>query len=305
MSQVESGWYREMNDQWEGYSVGLKIEKVLFEGKSNYQDILVFKSSSFGNVLVLDGCIQCTERDECCYQEMIAHLPLCCHSNPENVLVVGGGDGGVVREVLKHSTVKKVTLCEIDEKVIEVCKEYLPNMANSLKDPRCEVFIGDGVQYMKEHKNCFDVIITDAPDPIGAARGLYELDYYICLKAALKSDGIICSQGENLWLDLPIVEKLLYGCRSLFPRTGYAFAGMPTYASGQIGFVMASTNPDIRFNDPVRPFTEEIVDQLDLKFYNTDIHRAAFVLPTFAKKVLFPKSGTDYKASGGAHDKDT
>ncbi|KAL4223263.1 Mannan-binding lectin serine protease [Mactra antiquata] len=300
MSLIENGWYREMNEQWAGYSVGLKIDKILFEEKSNYQDIIVFKSTTFGNVLVLDGCIQCTERDECCYQEMIAHLPLSCHASPKNVLVVGGGDGGVVREVLKHNSVEKVTLCEIDDKVVEVCKKYLPNMSKSLDDKRCHVHIGDGVQFMKEHKDCFDVIITDAPDPIGAAKGLYEIDYYKCLKAALKPNGIICSQGENMWLDLDIVEKLLSGCRSLFPSTGYAYASMPTYAGGHIGFIMASTNPDIRFNDPVRTYTDTEVNKMEFSFYNTDLHRASFVLPTFAKKVLFPET-----KNGALHDKDT
>ncbi|WAR03599.1 SPEE-like protein [Mya arenaria] len=277
MSSIENGWFREMNDQWPGYSVGLKIEKILFEGKSPYQDILVFQSSTFGNVLVLDGCIQCTERDECCYQEMIAHLPINCHPDPKQVLVVGGGDGGVVREVLRHPGVDKVTLCEIDEKVIEVCKMYLPNMAVSMSDPRCHVHVGDGVQFMKEHKNCFDIIITDAPDPI----------------------------GENLWLDLPIVEQLLYGCRSLFPSTGYAFAGMPTYASGQIGFVMASTNPDVTFNEPLRVLSDEEIAEMGLKFYNSDLHRAAFVLPQFAKKVLYPAVNGDGGKKTAVHDADT
>ncbi|XP_052222272.1 spermidine synthase-like [Dreissena polymorpha] len=290
MSTVESGWYLEKNDQWPGYSVGLKIEKVLFEGKSEFQEILVFKSTTFGNVLVLDGCIQCTERDEHCYQEMISHLPINCHPDPKQVLVVGGGDGGVVREVLKYPGIERVTLCEIDQKVIEVCKEYLPSMAGSLSDPRCHVNIGDGIQYMKEHKDSFDIIITDAPDPIGAAKGLYELDYYRCLKAALKPNGIICSQGENLWLDLHVADQLLSSCRSLFPSIGYAFAGIPTYASGQIGFVMASSRPGLDFTKPLRMLSDDELDKMDMKFYNSSIHTASFVLPQFAKKVLFPAS---------------
>lgn len=298
MSAIESGWFREMSEQWLGYSVGLKLEKVLVDEKSKYQHILVFKSTSFGNVLVLDGCIQCTERDECCYQEMIAHLPLACHANPTQVLVVGGGDGGVVREVLKHPTVKQVTLCEIDERVIEVSKQYLPNMADSLKDPRVHVNVGDGVKYMKENIGNFDVIITDAPDPIGAAKGLYEEDYYRCLKAALKPDGIICSQGQDIWLDIAYAKDLLNSCRKLFPRTGYAYACMPTYAGGQIGFVMASIKPDIQFDKPLHVYTEEDLEKMDLKFYNSNIHQASFVLPQFAKQVLHPKP-SQMKNGGG------
>ncbi|XP_069135391.1 spermidine synthase-like [Argopecten irradians] len=252
----------------------------------------MFFSKSFGNVLVLDGIVQCSERDEFAYQEMIAHLPLNCHSNPKKVLVVGGGDGGVVREVLKHN-VQSVVLCEIDEEVVEVSKKYLTEMSKSFGDPRLKVFIGDGVQFMKQNKGEFDVIITDAPDPIGVAKGLFETDYYNSMKTALAPGGIVCSQGESFYFDLEFITGFLAMARTAFPRVGFAYTMMPSYTGGHIGFVMCSTSPDVVFEEPVRCYTDEEISQMDLRYYNTAIHRAAFVLPQFVKKALEPAQGTN------------
>lgn len=292
MACIEGKWFREENESWAGYSQSYQIEEVLHHAKSKYQEILVFRSKSFGNVLVLDGIVQCSERDEFAYQEMIAHLPLNCHSNPKKVLVVGGGDGGVVREVLKHN-VQSVVLCEIDEEVVEVSKKYLTEMSKSFGDPRLKVFIGDGVQFMKQNKGEFDVIITDAPDPIGVAKGLFETDYYNSMKTALAPGGIVCSQGESFYFDLEFIIGFLAMARTAFPRVGFAYTMMPSYTGGHIGFVMCSTSPDVVFEEPVRCYTDEEISQMDLRYYNTAIHRAAFVLPQFVKKALEPAQGTN------------
>ncbi|XP_052074843.1 spermidine synthase-like isoform X1 [Mytilus californianus] len=289
MAVINGKWFREENDQWAGYSASLEIEEILYKERSEYQEIFVFKSKSFGNVLVLDGVIQITERDEFAYQEMIANLPLNCHPNPQKVLIVGGGDGGVVREVLKHPSIQKVVLCEIDEKVVEVSKKYLPHLAQSFDNPRMELFIGDGIQYMKDHKNEFDVIITDAPDPIGPAVGLYEEDYYNNMKNALNPDfGIICCQAENLYLDLPFIEKLMEVSRKIFPKADYGLTLVPTYTGGHIGFILCSSNPDTCFREPLMTYTDAEIKERNLKYYNTDVHRACFTLPQFAKEKLFP-----------------
>lgn len=292
MALIDGKWFREENEQWAGYSVGLEIEEILVMERSPYQEILVFKSKAFGNVLVLDGVIQCTERDEFAYQEMIAHLPLNCHPNPRKVLVVGGGDGGVVREVLKNPLVQEVVLCEIDEKVVEVCKKHLPDMADSFNNPRMQLFIGDGIKYMKEHSSAFDVIITDAPDPIGPAADLFEAEYYNNMKKALKPDGIICCQGENMYLDLPLIKKLMTFSREIFPQVVYGFTAMPTYTGGHIGFVLCSLNPGTNFREPLKTYTDEELNQMKLRYYNSDIHRACFCLPQFAKKELYPVTDT-------------
>lgn len=288
MNRIQNGWFSEINKQWPGQALSLEVEKVLFEGKSKYQDIIVFKSASHGKVLVLDGVIQCTESDEFSYQEMITFLPLNSHPCPKKVLIIGGGDGGVIREVVKHPTVESIVLCEIDEKVIEVSKKYLPKMACGFSSSKLTQFIGDGFEYMKEHVNEFDVIITDSSDPVGPAESLFQRGYYELMKKALKPDGILCCQGECLWLDLSLIKSMVDFSKDLFPVVNYGFTTIPTYPCGQIGFIMCSKNKDIRFEDPVTVFTESEVEQMGLKYYNAEVHKSAFVLPQFAKKKLFP-----------------
>lgn len=288
MNKIQNGWFSEINKQWPGQALSLEVEEVLFEGKSKYQDIIVFKSASHGKVLVLDGVIQCTESDEFSYQEMITFLPLNSHPCPKKVLIIGGGDGGVIREVIKHPAVESIVLCEIDEKVIEVSKKYLPKMACGFSSSKLTQFIGDGFEYMKEHVNEFDVIITDSSDPVGPAESLFQRGYYELMKKALKPDGILCCQGECLWLDLSLIKSMVDFSKDLFPVVNYGFTTIPTYPCGQIGFIMCSKNKDTRFEDPVTVFTESEVEQMGLKYYNAEVHKSAFVLPQFAKKKLFP-----------------
>ncbi|KAK7682090.1 putrescine aminopropyltransferase [Cerrena zonata] len=184
---IRDGWFREISSQWPGQAMSLKVRKILHVEKSLYQDVLVFESETYGNILVLDGVIQCTERDEFSYQEMIAHLPLASHPNPKKVLVIGGGDGGVVREVLKHDTVEQVVLCDIDEAVVRVSKQFLPHMSSLLNDPRVTVFIGDGFKFLADNTSTYDVIITDSSDPVGPAESLFQKPYFDLLNGASHS----------------------------------------------------------------------------------------------------------------------
>jgi spermidine synthase len=257
----------------------LKVEEILHTEKSLYQDVLVFRSSTYGNVLILDGVIQCTERDEFSYQEMITHLPMASHPNPKNVLVIGGGDGGVIREVLKHDTVEHVTLCDIDEAVVRVSKEYLPHMSAIFKDPKVTVFIGDGFKFLPEHENEYDVIITDSSDPVGPAAALFEAPYFTLLKKALKEGGHMSTQGESLWLHLPLIKELRETTKRLFPVAEYAYTTIPTYPSGQIGFVCCSLDPERSVSTPLREVP-------GCKYYNSNVHRAAFVLPEFGRAMV-------------------
>ena len=173
----------------------LKVEKVLHHEKSQYQDVLIFKSTDYGTVLVLDNVVQCTERDEFSYQEMIAHLAMFSHPNPKRVLVIGGGDGGVLREVVKHDCVEEAILCDIDEAVVRLSKQYLPHMAQGLTHPKATVHIGDGFKFLEEYKNAFDVIITDSSDPDGPAESLFQKSYFELLNGALREGGVITTQG--------------------------------------------------------------------------------------------------------------
>lgn len=173
----------------------LKVEKVLHHEKSLYQDVLIFKSTDYGNVLVLDNVVQATERDEFSYQEMITHLAMNSHPNPKKVLVIGGGDGGVLREVVKHDSVEEAILCDIDEAVIRLSKQFLPHMAVGFEHPKSKVHVGDGFKFLDDYKNTFDVIITDSSDPEGPAESLFQKPYFQLLHDALREGGVITTQG--------------------------------------------------------------------------------------------------------------
>lgn len=217
---------------------------------------------------------------------MISFLPLCCHPNPEKVLIVGGGDGGVAREVSKHPKVKEIVQVEIDAKVIEVSKKYLPFMAVGFDSNKLTLHVGDGFEFMKEHSQEFDVIITDSSDPVGPAVSLFQESYFSLMKSALRPGGVVCSQAGTIWNDLDLVSSTLNFCRNQFPSAAYAYASVPTYPSGQIGFVIGSLDREVRFQEPRHVFTREDEESMNLRYYNSDVHKAAFVLPTFVKYQL-------------------
>ncbi|QBZ58952.1 hypothetical protein PoMZ_03910 [Pyricularia oryzae] len=283
---IKDGWFREISDMWPGQAMTLKVEKVLHHEKSKYQDVLIFQSTDYGKVLVLDNVIQCTERDEFSYQEMITHLAMNSHPNPKKVLVIGGGDGGVLREVVKHDCVEEAILCDIDEAVIRLSKEYLPNMSAGFNHPKVKVHVGDGFKFLADYQNTFDVIITDSSDPEGPAESLFQKPYFQLLFNALTEGGVITTQGsENQWLHLPLITKLRKDCKEIFPVAEYAYTTIPTYPSGQIGFMVCSKDPKANLKEPLRSWTQE--EELEkCRYYSSDIHKASFVLPNFARKAL-------------------
>jgi spermidine synthase len=282
MNQIVNGWFSEINSMWPGQSFSLEVEKILFQGNSKYQNILVFKSKTYGNVLVLDGVIQATEKDEFAYQEMLAHLPLFSHPNPKKVLIIGGGDGGIVREVTKHKCIEEIILCEIDEMVIDISKKFLPGMTKGFNDYRVKIHLGDGCAFLKEKKGEFDVIIVDSSDPIGPAETLFQQSFYQYLREGLKEPyGIICTQAECQWLHLDLIKNLLQFSKKYFKYAEYAYTTIPSYPCGQIGFLIASLYESCKI--PKRNIDKEI----ELKYYNSEIHTASFILPEFAKKSLY------------------
>ncbi|OLY83210.1 Spermidine synthase [Smittium mucronatum] len=285
---IKDGWFNESSTFWPGQRMSLQVEEILHVEESKFQDVLIFSSKSYGNVLVLDGAIQATERDEFSYQEMIAHTPLNSHPNPKRVLIIGGGDGGVLREVVKHDLVEQVVLCDIDEAVIRLSKKYLPSMAIGFSHPKVTVHVGDGFEFMKSKKDYFDVIITDSSDPVGPAESLFGVNYYNLLNDALNSTGIACSQGECMWLHNELIASVLNFNRQIFPVVRYSYTTIPTYPSGQIGFVLVSKNPDTVFEEPLRSWSTETEQKL-CRYYNKQIHSASFVLPTFTKLAIAPK----------------
>ncbi|VFQ93161.1 unnamed protein product [Cuscuta campestris] len=294
-SSVIPGWFSEISPMWPGEAHSLKVESVLFKGKSDFQDVLVFQSSTYGKVLVLDGVIQLTERDECAYQEMIAHLPLCSIQNPKKVLVIGGGDGGVLREVSRHSSVEQIDICEIDKMVVDVSKQFFPDVAVGYEDPRVNLHIGDGVEFLKNAaEGTYDAIIVDSSDPIGPAKELFEKPFFQLVARALRPGGVVCTQAESIWLHMHIIEDIVTNCRQIFKGSvNYAWTTVPTYPSGVMGFMLCSTEgPTGDFKHPINPIDHlnDAEAKVPLKFYNSEIHSAAFCLPSFAKKVIESKA---------------
>lgn len=267
---------------WPGEANSLQVEKILFEGKSKYQDILVFQSARHGKVLVLDGVVQLTERDECAYQEMITHLPLCSVPNPKKVLVVGGGDGGVLREVSRHTSIEQIDICEIDKMVVDVAKEFFPDLAVGYDDPRVKLFIKDGSAFLGDvSEGYYDAVIVDSSDPIGPAKELSEKPFFELLARALRPGGVACTQTESLWLHMHIVQDIVSACRQSFKGSvNYAWTTVPTYPSGVIGFILCSTEgPKVDFRQPVNPIEkQEGACRIShghrshpLKFYNSEV----------------------------------
>lgn len=282
---IKDGWFREISDMWPGQAMTLKVNQVLHHEKSKYQDVLIFESSDYGTVLVLDNVIQCTERDEFAYQEMICHLAMNSHPDPKNVLVIGGGDGGVLREVVKHSCVERAVLCDIDEAVIRLSKKYLPGMSIGFQHPKVTTHVGDGFEYLRNQKGEFDVIITDSSDPEGPAESLFQKPYFELLHGALKEGGVITTQAENQWLHLSLITDLKKSCREVFPNVEYAYTTIPTYPSGQIGFMVCCKDASRDLKTPLRSWSVEEEEEL-CRYYNKAIHSASFVLPSFARKAL-------------------
>lgn len=212
---------------------------------------------------------------------MISFLPLCSHPNPEKVLIVGGGDGGVAREVDKHPAVKQFTQVEIDGKVVEACKQHLPFMAVGYDSPKLTLKIGDGFQHMVDHKEEFDVIITDCSDPVGPAENLYTESYFERLKNALRKGGLISMQIGSFWTNIDSTIQSINHCKKYFKTVKLATAMVPTYPNGQISFLVAALD-DKDFTVPQSHLQEDVLSRLN--YYNTENHSAAFALPNFIKK---------------------
>jgi spermidine synthase len=272
-------WIEEKYEIEKGRTLKIKIKKSLEKVKSEFQEIEVVDSEAFGKVLLIDGVIMLTEADEFCYHEMIAHVPLCVHSKAQKVLVIGGGDGGTVREILKHDSVREVEVCEIDRKVIEICKKYFPKLAGSFNNSKVKIHCEDGNKFIKAQKNEYDLIIVDSSDPVGSAEVLFRREFYEAMYRALKDDGIVVTQAESFFYHQSTIKSLFSFIKNIYSISKYYYTLVPTYPSGMIGFAFCSKK-----YHPLNDFDEQRALKLqNLKYYNKDIHRAAFDLPNFAQ----------------------
>jgi spermidine synthase len=188
--------------------------------------------------------------------------------------------------VAKFPSVETITQCEIDDRVIEVSKKYLPFMASGFDSPKLTLHVGDGFEFMGKHQNEFDVIITDSSDPVGPAESLFQENYYHLLSSALRPGGIVCSQGENMWYHQNLISGMMKFCSGIFPSVGYAYTSIPTYPGGQIGLLLCSKDPTTKFEKPLRTFTDQELDKMNLRYYSSEMHTAAFILPRFAQKAI-------------------
>jgi spermidine synthase len=262
---------------------GFRLKRRLFKGKSPFQTVEVVETKGHGKLLLIDGMTMVSERDEFVYHEMIAHVPLFLHPKPKRVLVIGGGDGGSVREVLKHKSVARCVLVEIDGLVVEASKRYIPLTASKLSDKRCVVRIEDGVKFVRETPERFDVIIVDSTEPFGPAKELFGTGFYKDVKRILTEDGIVVSQAGSPFYEIGTIKNLDRILGKVFPVVdAYLFNNL-TYPGGLWAFTYASKG--LR---PVKDFRPARVKaaKLPLRWYNAEVHTGAFALPNFVRKAL-------------------
>ncbi|GFR37221.1 polyamine aminopropyltransferase [Insulibacter thermoxylanivorax] len=271
-------WFTEK--QTEHFGITAKVRETLVREQTQYQDLAIIDTLEFGRMLVLDDMVMTTEKDEFVYHEMLAHPALATHPNPRRVLVVGGGDGGVIREVLKHPDVEKAVLVDIDGKVIEYSKRFLPGIAGALDDPRVEVLVNDGYMHIHDHKNEYDVIMVDSTEPVGPAVQLFTRGFYQGIYEALREDGIFVAQTDNPWFKAELIKSVNRDVREVFPIVRVYTANIPTYPSGMWTFTMGSKK-----YDPLE-VEESAIPEMDTKYYSPRLHRACFVLPKFVEDLL-------------------
>ena len=284
MSENQNKWITE--NYKDIYKMSYKVKKRLYSKRSSFQKIEVYDTDYLGRVLLNDDLLMTSERDEFVYHEMIAHVPLFAHSNPKKVLVIGGGDGGTVREVLKHKSVESVVMVEIDSCVIEASKEFISVTARELENNRLSLIVEDGVKHLKEAKdNSFDIVLVDSTDPIGPAAPLFNESFYSDVERVLTDGGVVVSQCENPFLEIEAQKSLLNIKAKLFKKTFVYNYSNITYPSGLWSFSMA-TKGELDPFSPTRTeaFVEDFVE--DLKYYNKEIHKASFALPQFQRKAL-------------------
>lgn len=276
-------WFTEKHTANVYFSI--KVDRQLYSGKSEFQRIDVFESKEFGRFLTLDGYIMLTEKDEFIYHEMITHVPMCVHPSAKRVLVIGGGDGGTVRELLRYPTIEHIDLVEIDELVVEVCRKYLPQTAGGLGDERVHPHFEDGLKFIRHCEDEYDLIIVDSTDPFGPGEGLFTKEFYGNCYKALKADGIMVNQHESPFYpdDAYAMQRAHKRIVESFPISRVYQAHIPTYPSGHWLFGFASKK-----YHPVRQVDWTRWNALGLatRYYNTQLHAGAFALPNYVEELL-------------------
>lgn len=269
-------WVTEYQTPSLGFSC--KVSETLRVEDTPFQHLSVVRTEQFGKMLLLDGMVQTTEIDEYIYHEMISLIALNSHPRPENVLIIGGGDGGTLREVVRHPLVKKGILVEIDERVVQASRDFFPMLSASFDEAKSELLIADGIEYIRDNKNSFDLVIVDSTEPVGPAVELFSKGFYQDVYEALKDDGMLVAQSESPFFNQDVIRMAYGGIKGIFPITKLYLASIPTYPSGLWSFTIGSKSYD--------PEILSFKGNLACRYYTPEIHQAAFRLPAFTKKIM-------------------
>jgi len=272
---------------YDSYGQEFSVDKVYFENKTDHQHLIIFENAKFGRVMALDGIIQTTEADEFIYHEMLTHVPLFAHGNVKRVLIIGGGDGGMLREVCKHASIEHITQVEIDDQVVEMCKEFLPkHSAGAYDDPRVNIVIDDGANFVRTCTEKFDVIISDSTDPIGPGDVLFTSDFYENCKNCLAGDGVLVTQNGVAFMQLDEVTTTAKRLKPYFSDQSFYCAAVPTYIGGVMTFAWATDNKTYR--TPNGDVIKQRFNAADItcRYYNPAIHAASFALPQYIVNAL-------------------
>ena len=279
-------WFTERDDK---IALSLKHDGKLYDVQSDFQKVSIYNTQAYGNMLTLDGMVMTTEKDEYVYHEMITHVPALTHPQPKRVLIIGGGDGGTAREMLRHEQLEQVVMVEIDEKVIEASKLHLPTIASALDHPKLDLIVDDGIKYVNEAADeSFDIVIVDSTDPVGPAEGLFTVDFYQQVHRILSKDGIMITQSESPRFNNKVFKEIYQTYKSIFgqDQVHCYLAYIPTYPTGMWSFSFSSKGKV----HPVKDFDSKrsgaFANKNQLQYYNEAIHEAAFALPSFVNEMI-------------------
>jgi spermidine synthase len=264
------------------FRCSLECDAVLYEGHTGFQDLIIFENATFGRVMVLDGVIQLTEKDEFIYHEMMAHVPLFSIGNARNVLIIGGGDGGVLREVLKHKSIASVVHCEIDGAVVEMSRKFLPSISRgAFDDPRLELIIGDGIQFVRDTDRRFDAIIVDSTEPIGPAKVLFTEDFFAACQRCLAPRGVLIGQNGLPFLYPEHLSESGETLRKLYADAACFLCCQPTYFGGPFALAWAANDPKTRAVTNATLAKRYEAGGFPTRYYNPQVHTSSFILPNY------------------------
>ncbi|MCE4073082.1 MULTISPECIES: polyamine aminopropyltransferase [Pseudomonas] len=267
---------------YDGYGQRFSVDRMLHEVRTEHQHLVIFENARMGRVMALDGVIQTTEADEFIYHEMLTHVPILAHGAAKRVLIIGGGDGGMLREVSKHASVEHITMVEIDGTVVDMCKEFLPNHSQgAFDDARLNLVIDDGMRFVATTTEKFDVIISDSTDPIGPGEVLFSENFYQACHRCLNDGGVLVTQNGTPFMQLDTVRNTAGRMNGLFADWHFYQAAVPTYIGGSMTFAWGSTNPALRHVDAATLARRFAASGIQTRYYNPAIHQGAFALPQY------------------------